>query len=608
MAGAGGAAAQQLEDLIGGANEWRNIQEIVRLTFRAFHDVLRGQAEAVQALEVRLEKGLRSKVGRDQVRAMLPSQEGGEDSGLRKLLARVEALEAAVKGKSDSRDVARDFARRPTKAELRDAVAAAVEPLRERRGGGEADGKELRALRRAVGELREQVEGKADMDRVEVLLETKAGVLEVGQILDEKAGLAAVAAKVDGEEFEGRLGALKSGLAGDLADRPSKLELDQALAKLRREMGEAQRANQAAVLDKVTGKADWKAVEEIREKASADVRGLRENLREVNLRLEESNAASSAAVRQLGEAYDGTIKDIWAGLDAAKSRLEELAGEGGAGAGGGREGGGRNRLGVASATEELEQHAAEVRRLLDLKADAKQVAEALQGKASIAAMQKGFEQLGSEGGPVTRQDLWQVKDELATRASIEDVCTLLDAKANTSDVNSALERVEAELEARVPDEVFQSTLHDQSLLNASLCLEHSAGRWLWKSGKTRTGGAVPWNFQTVNTDPENYLWERDRVHITLSQPGLYEVTFGFFCRKKPSVQLLVNDEPVLAAVNTASYVVHHSSGRLTSSGRHPAGNITGLTLIDFLSLPADARVALTYKGEGGEGFLSLKKL
>ena len=90
--------------------------------------------------------------------------------------------------------------------------------------------------------------------------------------------------------------------------------------------------------------------------------------------------------------------------------------------------------------------------------------------------------------------------------------------------------------------------------------------------------------------------------------GLYEVTFGFFCRKKPSVQLLVNDEPVLAAVNTASYVVHHSSGRLTSSGRHPAGNITGLTLIDFLSLPADARVALTYKGEGGEGFLSLKKL
>lgn len=71
----------------------------------------------------------------------------------------------------------------------------------------------------------------------------------------------------------------------------------------------------------------------------------------------------------------------------------------------------------------------------------------------------------------------------------------------------------------------------------------------------------------------------------------------------------VSGEPVLAAVNSASYVVHHSSGRLTSVGRHPAGNVTGLTLIDFLALPPKARIAITYNGEeGGEGFISLKKL
>jgi hypothetical protein len=44
-------------------------------------------------------------------------------------------------------------------------------------------------------------------------------------------------------------------------------------------------------------------------------------------------------------------------------------------------------------------------------------------------------------------------------------------------------------------------------------------------------------------------------------------------------------------------------------GRHPAGNVTGLTLIDFLALPPKARIAITYNGEdGGEGFISLKKL
>ena len=66
-------------------------------------------------------------------------------------------------------------------------------------------------------------------------------------------------------------------------------------------------------------------------------------------------------------------------------------------------------------------------------------------------MKEGLEQLNSESGPVTRQDLWQVKDELATRAGMEDVCALLDTKANICDVNSALGRVDAELAARVPE-------------------------------------------------------------------------------------------------------------------------------------------------------------
>ena len=44
-------------------------------------------------------------------------------------------------------------------------------------------------------------------------------------------------------------------------------------------------------------------------------------------------------------------------------------------------------------------------------------------------------------------------------------------------------------------------------------------------------------------------------------------------------------------------------------GRHSAGNVTGLTLVDFLALPPRARIAITYSHEEtGEGFLSLKKL
>ena len=57
------------------------------------------------------------------------------------------------------------------------------------------------------------------------------------------------------------------------------------------------------------------------------------------------------------------------------------------------------------------------------------------------------------------------------------------------------------------------------------------------------------------------------------------------------------------------YAVHHSSGRLAAVGPHPAGNVTGLTLIDYLALPPKARISCSYQGEeGGEGFLGLRKM
>ena len=65
----------------------------------------------------------------------------------------------------------------------------------------------------------------------------------------------------------------------------------------------------------------------------------------------------------------------------------------------------------------------------------------------------------------------------------------------------------------------------------------------------------------------------------------------------------------MSAVNTSSYVVHHSSGKLKDI-KHSFGNITGLTLVDFINLPNKARIGITYAGESVDvlGFLGLKKL
>ena len=49
--------------------------------------------------------------------------------------------------------------------------------------------------------------------------------------------------------------------------------------------------------------------------------------------------------------------------------------------------------------------------------------------------------------------------------------------------------------------------------------------------------------------------------------------------------------------------------RIGNVGKHSAGNVTGLTMLDFIALPARARISLTFQGEGsGEGFFSLRKL
>lgn len=258
---------------------------------------------------------------------------------------------------------------------------------------------------------------------------------------------------------------------------------------------------------------------------------------------------------------------------------------------------------------------------------AKQEARAaLDGRASVPELRGAFDTLDGRIGAAA--EAWRaelagllsdkvdnghveaVLQQLVSKASIEDALLRMEKKANVDDINRSLMEVNRELAQRPTLVELNRVIGEQSLIMESLCSEHLLGRWIWKSGRTKGDKhAVPWNVQNINTNPENFVWEKDRCAITTTAPGLYEVTFGFFTRKKPSVQLLVNGEPVLSAINSASYAVHHSSGRLAAVGPHPAGNVTGLTLIDYLALPPQARVSCSYQGEdGGEGFLGLRKM
>lgn len=118
-------------------------------------------------------------------------------------------------------------------------------------------------------------------------------------------------------------------------------------------------------------------------------------------------------------------------------------------------------------------------------------------------------------------------------------------------------------------------MDNQAIINDALCSENCVARWTWKSGQVKNGYAVPWEIQTVNTAPDNYLWEKDKTSVMVVASGLYEISMGFYADKKPTVQILINGEPIMSAVNSGSSVIHHSSGKLKNVGKHSNGNITG---------------------------------
>lgn len=576
----------------------------MRLTFKAFHDVLKAQGDAIKTLE----RAVDDKASAADVAGWLRQQRAATSNDPQ-LTAKLDKLAASVAAKADAADVAAQLERRAMKVDVH-AAFQAQEELLNYGLAQKADASDIGALRdghaRALSTLRAELRERAtleDVAEVAARVEAKAGRAEVDRALERKVDAAALDHLLNDRVTASELAAAvaRSETAGhaalDRASEAMRAELAAAMDRLRSEV---------ATRGDATSSRDVEA-EETRRAMAREMSALKDVSRELKAELDDRAGRIRVEVdrvaaqqRETREELGKLRESLATQSTAVARRLDEVAEAGG----GGRRGGGR----VEELWEELARKAnkvdvAECRSLLEAKADTAQVNAALLQKASTTAVNKALERLDR------RLDAHATKEELALKSDMKDVCALVDVKVGIDDVNSALAEVSRELDGKASLAALEASVREQGVINASLCAECSVARWIWKSGRVKSGNGVPWNVQSVNTDPENFRWEKDKVSIVTMAPGLYEVTFGFFVRKKPAIQLLVNGEPVLAAVNSASYVLHHSSGRLTSVGRHPAGNVTGLTLIDFLALPPKARIAITYNGEdGGEGFLSLKKL
>ncbi|CAD8126069.1 unnamed protein product [Paramecium sonneborni] len=198
----------------------------------------------------------------------------------------------------------------------------------------------------------------------------------------------------------------------------------------------------------------------------------------------------------------------------------------------------------------------------------------------------------------------EIQKEIKKKLSKRDFKDTLDKKANHEDVSKAFNDIQTILQSKFSYEDFTRFQQNQNTLNEQLCSQNIIGRWLFKGNFLSPGSLIPWNIQAINTLTENFLWDKDKPNIIVVAPGIYEITLGFFAKKKPKIDIMVNGETIINAVNNSSYVVHHSSGKLKDTKT----SVTGLTMIDFISLPSRARINVAYQGDLGEGFLSLRKV
>jgi len=202
-------------------------------------------------------------------------------------------------------------------------------------------------------------------------------------------------------------------------------------------------------------------------------------------------------------------------------------------------------------------------------------------------------------------------------AELDSVKGMMASRPETKNVNQSLLRLSEAVDAKfnvIEDLVQQKPDMPLAVIGSrdggGTQVSTAIGRWIYKGGTldASQGNKVPWTHQACNTSPSAFHWAPGARVITIAMPGLYEVTAGFFFySQSPRLELLVNDEVVLTGTNGAIKGGDALLSSISPRSRNPS--TVGCTLLDFVSLPANATVSVLFHGgAGSEGFIGLRKM
>ena len=195
-----------------------------------------------------------------------------------------------------------------------------------------------------------------------------------------------------------------------------------------------------------------------------------------------------------------------------------------------------------------------------------------------------------------------IKKDINSTNSTKELNNSLNIKVSPDYFNKLLSEINKKLNEKVNTSDFTSALDNQSIINDTLCNENCIGRWMWKSGNIKNNYLIPWESQTVNTSPDNFIWEKEKTFILIKEEGLYELNLGFYSEKRPSIQVVVNGEIIINSQNNnvVNKKIMGKSGDINS--------LKALSIIEFIMVKKESKISVIFYGGKGSGFIGLKKL
>lgn len=195
-------------------------------------------------------------------------------------------------------------------------------------------------------------------------------------------------------------------------------------------------------------------------------------------------------------------------------------------------------------------------------------------------------------------------NELALITSkFQDLNIILSNKSDIEDVNKALTSIHEELDTKVQTDDINYKLEKLTINSECLLNENCLIKLIWNNKSLKQGFLIPWESQKVNTFPNNFLINKDRQTILINTAGLYEVFVCFFYKdKKPSFQILVNNEPLL---NSGTFEEFNLFNKNKYDLEVHSKNVK---VNEFIMMRENSSLSVSISGESEYGVLIIKKL